>query len=76
MTGRSPSGRATHEPGLATRPGHSVSVPNAENVAPYLRKPSGDCFAARAEWYERAAIEFGFGHGCCDPRCPDHGGGK
>lgn len=28
--GRSPSGRATHEPGLATRPGHSVSVPNAE----------------------------------------------
>jgi hypothetical protein len=28
--GRSPSGRATHEPGLASRPGHSVSVPNAE----------------------------------------------
>lgn len=28
-SGRSPSGRATHEPGLASRPGHSVSVPNA-----------------------------------------------
>lgn len=32
MTGRAPSGRATHEPGLASRPGHAVSVPNAECV--------------------------------------------
>jgi hypothetical protein len=29
QSGRCPSGRATHEPGLASRPGHSVSVPNA-----------------------------------------------
>lgn len=27
--GRSPTGRATHEPGLASRPGHPVGVPNA-----------------------------------------------
>ena len=31
-SGRSPAGRATHEPGLASRPGHSVSVPNATLV--------------------------------------------
>lgn len=30
--GRSPAGRATHEPGLASRPSHSVSVPNAAFV--------------------------------------------
>ena len=53
MTGRSPSGRATHEPGLASRPGHSVSVPNA--VAEALRAPLSP------EEFDRRTID------CADP---------
>ncbi len=43
MIGHCPSGRATHEPGLASRPGHSVSVPNAA--------PSLECRTIRNGFY-------------------------
>jgi tRNA(Leu) C34 or U34 (ribose-2'-O)-methylase TrmL len=66
MAGRSPSGRATHEPGLASRPGHSVSVPNAAILLHYpkyltnlgmIARVAG-CYGAGAVWYSGKRISL------------------
>lgn len=59
-TGSCPSGRATHEPGLASRPGHSVGVPNARTEQA-LRDKFRFLLVGRGK-----PTEFARAYGLCD----------
>lgn len=79
-----PQGRATHEPGLASRPGHSVGVPNAADVYALAteiansRYPNGRCCTADlANIVREAARQLGLtGQRKRQERPPDRSAGR